>query len=112
MFENLLIFLAVYMTAVQGALFFKQMSVKFDKWRENSRIHADFRKRVKEIRKRNLQHVIDCIGFKIEDNYQYYNNMSKPDKIKLARMMKREYAQWKDYGLFDDMNRCRYVIEL
>lgn len=112
MFENVLIIALVYMLAAIGADKYKRICAKFEKWKEKRAFYRDFNARKKKIKEQNLQHVIDCIGFKIEENYKYFNNLSRPNVIKLARMMKREYEQMKDYGMLDDMNRCKYEITL
>lgn len=112
MFENLLIIALAYMLAAIGAEKYKRLCAKFEKWKAKRDFYRDFNTRKKEIRRQNLQHIFECIGIKIANNYQNVNGVIIPDKNKLARMMKREYEQMKDYGMLDDMNRCRCEITL
>ena len=112
MFENILIIALAYMLAVLGAEKYRRLCAKFEKWQEKRAFYRDFNARKKKIKEQNLQYVLDCIGLKIEEDYKYFNNLSRPDDKKLARMMKREYEQMKDYGMLDDMNRCKYEITL
>lgn len=116
MFENILIIALVYMLAVIGAEKYKRFCIgfciKFAEWKAKRNFYRDFNRRKNEIKKQNLQDILYRIGFKIAIDYQKINGAPLPDTIRLARMIKREYEQMQDYGMIDNMNRCKYEITL